>query len=336
MLLCNQHRYSDAVLVASTCLKLDPLNTQIAGVVRDLERFRDAQSRNPSNEASLGRLEKAARDNPADLQAAFNLAGGYLQLRQTNQALRVLEGIMNNPKAEGAAFRGLAQAYASFGYTSGLQKLVEKLEARLQADPADYLSAIALAEAYRDLHKPDAVLRTLDALMRQPALTSNAALLAAQHYGAMGDFQRTESALVKLTQLAPDMPEAWYDLASLRAAVGKSQEALAALRHALDLSAQRRAKDPKANDLLAQARQDPGFASLRQTPEFKQLTAPRCRSCGLSTCKLPQARVLYTFKGLNLGKQTSMKKSNAHTDKQQAVADTPAAAEPWCRLSRPL
>ena len=271
-LLCNLQRYDDALVVASTCQKMDPFNTQVTQVVEDLERFRNRKPQPHTSEISLGQLEKAVRDNPADLQAAFNLAGGYLQLQQTGQTLRVLEGILNSPYASGAACRGLVQAYASFGYTSGVQKVADKLEAQVRANPSDFVSAIALAEAYRHLHKNDAALQTLDALMRQPTLNSNAVMMAAQLYGVMSDFHRTEAALERLTELAPDLPEGWYDLAALRAMLGKP--ALSPLRRAFELSARRLAADPKAHDLLAKARQDPNFASLQATPEFKQLTAP--------------------------------------------------------------
>jgi tetratricopeptide (TPR) repeat protein len=81
-----------------------------------------------------------------------------------------------------------------------------------------------------------------------------------------------EAALIKLTQLAPDLPEAWYDLAALRTALGKPQEALTALRRALDLSAKRKATDPKARDLAAETLKDASFTTLRENPEFKQLT----------------------------------------------------------------
>jgi hypothetical protein len=69
----------------------------------------------------------------------------------------------------------------------------------------------------------------------------------------------------------PESPEAWYDLAVLKCGVGKQPEALAALRQALDLSAKRLQQDPKARDLLASARKEERFGSLRQNPEFKKL-----------------------------------------------------------------
>jgi tetratricopeptide (TPR) repeat protein len=182
---------------------------------------------------------------------------------------------LNHPKAEGAALRGLVQAYASFNYTSGVQKVAEKLEARVRAAPTDFMCAVGLAEAYRHLQKPDAALRTLDAMMAQPGLTSHAAIQAAQQYGALGDFAKTEAALEKVTQLAPDLPEGWYDLAALKATAGNTKEAFSLLSRALELNAKRLASDPKAHDLLAQLRQDPMFAPLRQMPEFKQLIAPK-------------------------------------------------------------
>jgi len=70
------------------------------------------------------------RKNPANFQAAFDLASAYLQMQQTDRALQVLDGVLNYPQADASALRGLVQAYASFGNQPGLQKTVDKLEAR--------------------------------------------------------------------------------------------------------------------------------------------------------------------------------------------------------------
>ncbi len=72
----------------------------------------------------------------------------------------------------------------------------------------------------------------------------------------------------------PTSPEAWYDLAVLKGSAGKPDEALAALRQALDLSAKRLQSNPKAPDLLATAKKDEHFGPLRQNPEFQKLVRP--------------------------------------------------------------
>ena len=74
--------------------------------------------------------------------------------------------------------------------------------------------------------------------------------------------------------LAPDSPEPRYDLAALEATLGHQTEAVQTLKIALDLNAQRLAKDPKARDLLAAARTDSRLNNLRNLPEFQKLVPP--------------------------------------------------------------
>jgi Flp pilus assembly protein TadD len=171
------------------------------------------------------------------------------------------------------ALRGLIQAYSSFGNNSGLQRTVDKLEAQVRANPADFQAALALAEGYRQLQKPDAALRTLDQALSNPKVDANTVLGLAQAYAALGNVPKLEAALEKLTKVMPGNPEAWYDLAVLKSGIGKSAEALTALHQALDLSAQRLQRDPKARDLLANARKEERFAPLRQMPEFKKMVS---------------------------------------------------------------
>ena len=148
-------------------------------------------------------------------------------------------------------------------------------EALVRADPANFTAANSLAEAYRHLQKTDAALRILDGIIHHPGVTANAAVQAAQQYAALADSSRMEAALEKVTRLAPDLAEAWYDLAALQTATGKSQQALANLRRGLELSAKRKAIDPNARDLAAAALKDASFNSLHQNPEFRQITAPK-------------------------------------------------------------
>ena len=62
----------------------------------------DGRSRAGQGPLSV-QLEDEVRKNPADFQAAFNLAGDYLQMQQTDRAVQVLEGVLNSPQADAPA-----------------------------------------------------------------------------------------------------------------------------------------------------------------------------------------------------------------------------------------
>jgi len=87
----------------------------------------------------------------------------------------------------------------------------------------------------------------------------------------MGNVPKLESTLEKLVKMPVAGPEAWYDLAALKAGLGKSSEALAAMKQALEQSAARLQRNSTARDLLKEARKDVRFDKLREMPEFKNL-----------------------------------------------------------------
>jgi thioredoxin-like negative regulator of GroEL len=275
ILLLQLNRLDDALLVAQTCLKLDPYNGQVMGLVNNIQGYKKQAQGIEQARSTFQQMEDQVKKNPADFQAAFNLAGAYLQMQQTGRAVQVLDGVLNSPQADPIAFRGLLQAYTSFGNHAGLQKTVDKLEALMRANPANYQAAIGLAEGYRQLQKPDEALRTLDQAFNNPKLDVGGVMGLAQAYAALGNAPRLEAALDRLTKVMPENPEAWYDLAVLKAGIGKPAEALSALRQALDLSAKRLKQDPKARDLLANAQKEERFAPLRQMPEFQKLVSPQ-------------------------------------------------------------
>jgi len=146
------------------------------------------------------------------------------------------------------------------------------LQALVAADPLNFQAALGLAEGYHDQRKDELAVQTLDGVLNHPTVDSNAVLQVAQEYSKLMNFPKLEVALEKLVKLTPASPEAWYDLASMKAAAGKNPEAIQALRQTFDLSDKRLRQNPKAADLVAQAQQDQRFTVLRQTPEFKQLT----------------------------------------------------------------
>ncbi|MGD0258619.1 MAG: DUF2723 domain-containing protein [Verrucomicrobiota bacterium] len=246
-LLLQLNRFEDALLIAQTCLKLDPYNGQVIGLVNSIQGYDQGYKKQTAGieqaRTAFQHMEDEVRKNPANFQAAFDLAGACLQLKQTDRAVQVLDGVLKSPQVNVSALRGLLTAYTSFGYRPGLQGTVDKLETLERANPTN--------------------------------IDANAVLAAAQAYAALQNAPKLEAALEKLTKVMPESPEAWYDLAALKASFGKPAEALTALRQALDLSAKRLQHDPKARDLLANARKEDRFAPLRQLPEFQKLVTPQ-------------------------------------------------------------
>jgi tetratricopeptide (TPR) repeat protein len=110
-------------------------------------------------------------------------------------------------------------------------------------------------------------------VLAAPAPDADALLQTAQQLAILGDYARIEVTLEKLVRALPDSPEPLYDLAALRSLLGKHKESLQALRQALKMSAERKTRDPRARDLLAELQADPRFNALRPLPEFKALSS---------------------------------------------------------------
>jgi tetratricopeptide (TPR) repeat protein len=87
----------------------------------------------------------------------------------------------------------------------------------------------------------------------------------------MNNLPKLESALYRLTKMLPNEPEVWFNLAEVKSGVGKTNDAIEALRHAIELSNARLAHDPKAHDLRAEAEKDPRFTPLKNLPEYRTL-----------------------------------------------------------------
>jgi tetratricopeptide (TPR) repeat protein len=215
-LLLNLNRVSDALLIAETCLSLDPYNGQVEGLVKSLQ--------SATNQASSFRAPP-------------------LPTAQTAAA------------AEAQAVAALAQA-----------------ELEWQSQPSNLQAGFNLAAAYLSAQKTDRAVTVLDQIASRPNVDVSALLTIAKAFADMGQVARIEALLEKASQLAPDQPEVWYDLAALRAMTGKQPGSLTALDRALTLGAARRATNAGAPDLRAGLKDDPRFETIRAMPEFQRIS----------------------------------------------------------------
>ena len=151
------------------------------------------------------------------------------------------------------------------------QPKLSQLEQQFQTNPGDGKVAFELASVYLQMHQTSAAFHILDQLADSPQADANALLAVAKAYAQLAQGAKLAGVLEKLVKIAPESPEAWYDLASTQALLGKTREALAALSKALELSAQRLGKQPTAPDLRKNAVTNQSFVALRSLPEFQKL-----------------------------------------------------------------
>jgi tetratricopeptide (TPR) repeat protein len=148
---------------------------------------------------------------------------------------------------------------------------LQAMEEEVQKSPSNLQAAVQLATVYAQLQQTGRAVQLLDGVIGNPTAAPNLIVRAAQIFSQLGDLPKLETTLERLTKVSPDSPEAWYDLAAMKANLGKNAEALPALTRCLELNGQRLQRDPKARDLSNDARKEVRFTALRGTPEFQKL-----------------------------------------------------------------
>jgi tetratricopeptide (TPR) repeat protein len=147
---------------------------------------------------------------------------------------------------------------------------VQQMETEARQNPTNIQNVMNLASFYLQMQQTNRVVELFDQTLTNPVSASAAGAIA-QFDAHIGNLAQLETALQKMAALSPDQPEPWYDLAALKAVLGKKTESLQDLRTALDLSAKRRLTNPAAPDLMATSRVDGRFDSLRALPEFQKI-----------------------------------------------------------------
>jgi predicted Zn-dependent protease len=287
-LLMGSGRIDDAILVTETSLKFDPSNPVFQNLVSQLKSMRPGQSHlsapsatppTAAQHAQFAELERQFRSNPANSQVGLELASAYRQIQRTDAATRVLEFVAANPTADASTLMSVAQNYAEIGDRPRLAALVQKLKGmapallkQYQADTNNIPVAFQLVSVYMVSQQTNEASQLLDELVARPNADASTLLSAAQAYAQLQAAPKLESTLEKLARAVPDSPEAWYDLATVQATLGKSAQAMQSLRRCFTLNSKRLTAQPGSKDLRPIAAEEPKFAQLRQAPEFQQLT----------------------------------------------------------------
>lgn len=281
-LLMGSGRLEEAIMITETSLKFDPSNSVFQNLVSQLRSMRGNSQFNPANQvpvAQFAELEERYRSNPANLHAAMELVAAYRQAQRTEAATRVLDSLAASPKPEVATLMAVAQNYAELGNGTRLDATLRKLKAmsgplleQYRADTNNAAVAFQLISVYLISQQTNAAVQLLDELVARPKADASTLLSAAQAYAQLMDAKKLEMTLEKLATVVPDSPEAWYDLATVQATLGKPTQAMQNLKKALELNQQRLSNQPGSRDLRASAAAENRFAQLRALPEFQKIT----------------------------------------------------------------
>ena len=145
------NRLDDALIVAETCLKLDPYNDAIKNLINQLHGFQQQSASRSQFNTQLQQMETVAQTNPGDFQNILRLGQVYGQMQQTAQANDLFKRAMdnadlalNNPKVRYEDLGALAQICALTGNLPKLEPVIKKIVAIMPDQPEPRYDLAAL------------------------------------------------------------------------------------------------------------------------------------------------------------------------------------------------
>ena len=222
-------------------------------------------------------LKQAIAFCPYSPEAAFRYINFLIQFNRLDDALLVAQTCLNFDPYNGQ-IGGLVKQLKDFKKQTAERTQagteLQRMQNEAHTNPANFQNVFALAAFYIQLQQTNRVTELFDQTLAVSNITPEVVGAIAQFYAQIGNLVKLESVLKKLTAVVPDRPEPWYDLATLNVVLGENNESLRNLRTCLDLNTRRLQHNPKARDLLAEARKDRRFDPLRNLPEFQKLVPP--------------------------------------------------------------
>ncbi|MBI1841667.1 MAG: DUF2723 domain-containing protein, partial [Verrucomicrobia bacterium] len=110
-ILVSLSRFDDAILLSQTALKFDPANGQLKGLIDELERIKRSSGGGVAAPPSAAPAANVPPPPSAALQGLMKQIVGLLDAHQTNQAMAMVDGLLQTQSNEVTAMVFAAQVY---------------------------------------------------------------------------------------------------------------------------------------------------------------------------------------------------------------------------------
>jgi tetratricopeptide (TPR) repeat protein len=230
-----------------------------SSIAASIYQWRINNSHSPAEKARVNKeaefaLKQAFAYCPYSPEAVFHLITLLLNSNRIDDALLVLK-TCHKLDPYNDQINGTIESLEHSKNSSGTGDQVKQFFARIQ-------SAIAAKDT-------NSAAQMLDQLLHYPGADAGMMMGVADMYLSIGDSAKSEAAIKRLTEMAPNASESWYNLAIVEAHRGETAGAVASLKKALALNPEEMKTNPKMINLRDHLYQDPLFEAFRQTPEFK-------------------------------------------------------------------
>ena len=227
------------------------------------------RAQHPANPAEQARVTKEAEFAlkqsfafcPYSPEAVFHLMNFLLAQRRIDDAIAVLNTCQKLDP-----------------YNNQINELVSELvRSKQQGGAGPGQQALTLEQALEEVRtalsqkQTNVAVQMLGQLLHFPQADPTTLMGVADLYLKMGDMVNSEAALVRLTQVAPNASEGWYNLAIIQSHNGKIPEAMQSLKKAIAINDTERATDPKILNLRQHVMTDASCSYLRQAPGFQSI-----------------------------------------------------------------
>ncbi len=177
-LLASVNRLDDAILLTRACYDFDRENEGVLQLLQQLNLMKQGQATIQQLEDEVTALEQQYSLNSTNLEVIFKLVSKYVALTRTNDALQLLEAIVNDEDASNTALLSASGAYMQLGRYEDLEVALTRLVETMPDNP-EALYDLAGTQALLQ-KQPEAIAslrRALELERERGAATSGAVLL---------------------------------------------------------------------------------------------------------------------------------------------------------------